>query len=132
MASPALPAASPQSLTGLAPFLKPYRGRIALATLFLLLASGAMLAFPVALRETIDGGIAAARGESLVALKDHFVALFGVAVVLGLFSAGRYYMVSWLGERVTAGLVAGMALVGAGIWLVSPAPGSPGARPATP
>jgi ATP-binding cassette subfamily B protein len=104
MPSPALPAKSPQSLTGLAPFLRPYRGRIALAVAFLLLASAAMLAFPVALREAIDGGVAAARGESIVALKGHFLALFGVAVVLGLFSAGRYYMVSWLGERVTADL----------------------------
>jgi ATP-binding cassette subfamily B protein len=30
------------------------------------------------------------------------LALFGVAVALGLFSAARFYTVSWLGERVTA------------------------------
>jgi ATP-binding cassette, subfamily B, bacterial len=30
--------------------------------------------------------------------------LFGVAVALGLFSAARFYTVSWLGERVTADL----------------------------
>ena len=39
-----------------------------------------------------------------MALREHFVALFAVAVALGLFSAGRFYMVSWLGERVTADL----------------------------
>jgi ATP-binding cassette subfamily B protein len=31
-----------------------------------------------------------------------FLALFGVATVLGVATAARFYMVSWLGERVTA------------------------------
>ena len=39
-----------------------------------------------------------------MALRDHFLALFAVAVALGLFSAARFYTVSWLGERVTADL----------------------------
>ena len=39
-----------------------------------------------------------------MALRDHFLALFGVAVALGVFSAARFYTVSWLGERVTADL----------------------------
>jgi ATP-binding cassette subfamily B protein len=95
---------SPQSLSGLLPFVRPYRGRIALAALFLLLASGAMLAFPVALRTMIDQGLAAQPGERLVALREHFLLLFAVAVGLGVFSAARFYLVSWLGERVTADL----------------------------
>ena len=41
---------SPQSLRGLLPFLRPYRGRIALAVMFLVLAAGATLVFPLALR----------------------------------------------------------------------------------
>jgi ATP-binding cassette subfamily B protein len=52
----------------------------------------------------IDRGIAADPGERLVGLRSHFLLLFGVAVALGLFSAGRFYLVSWLGERVTADL----------------------------
>ena len=32
----------------------------------------------------------------------YFIALFGVACVLGVATAARFYMVSWLGERVTA------------------------------
>jgi ATP-binding cassette subfamily B protein len=39
-----------------------------------------------------------------VALRSHFLELFAVATALGLFSAARFYMVSWLGERVTADL----------------------------
>ena len=94
-----------KSLSGLVPFLRPYRGRIALAFVFLVLAAVATLAFPLALRSLIDGGlIKTDKGEQIMALREHFALLFGVAVALGLFSAGRFYMVSWLGERVTADL----------------------------
>jgi ATP-binding cassette subfamily B protein len=95
---------SPRSLSGLLPFLRPYRARMALAALFLLLAAAAMLLFPVALRTMIDRGLAADPGTRLVALREHFLLLFAVAVGLGLFSAARFYMVSWIGERVTADL----------------------------
>ena len=103
--NPNLAKASPRSLSGLWPFLLPYRGRIALALLFLVLAAMATLAFPVALRYLIDGGLVQPdKGAQMMALREHFVALFAVAVALGLFSAARFYMVSWLGERVTADL----------------------------
>ena len=96
---------SPKSLSGLLPFLRPYRGRIILALLFLTLAAGATLLFPLALRSLIDGGMAEAdKGEQLMAVRTHFFELFAVATALGLFSAGRFYLVSWLGERVTADL----------------------------
>jgi ATP-binding cassette subfamily B protein len=108
MDTPARPAptkGSPRSLSGLLPFLRPYRGRIALAGLFLVLAALATLVFPLALRSLIDGGLSAeSKGAQLLALREHFIELFGVAAALGMFSAGRYYMVSWLGERVTADL----------------------------
>ena len=93
----------PKSLSGLLPFLRPYRGRIALALCFLVLAAMATLAFPLALRSLIDGGLVQAnKGDQVMALREHFGLLFAVATALGLFSAGRFYMVSWLGERVTA------------------------------
>jgi ATP-binding cassette subfamily B protein len=96
---------APRSLSGLLPFLRPYRGRIALAGVFLVMAAVATLVFPVALRGLIDGGLSAAdKGAQVLALRENFVALFGVAVALALFSAARFYMVSWLGERVTADL----------------------------
>ena len=50
-------AQSPKSLSGLLPFLRPYRGRMALALLFLVLAAVATLLFPLALRSMIDGGL---------------------------------------------------------------------------
>ena len=111
-------AASPRSLSGLLPFLRPYWGRIALALVFLVAAAVTTLLFPVALRSLIDGGLgvsgapavaagansSAANGARVMALRDHFLALFGVGVALGLFSALRFYSVTWLGERVTADL----------------------------
>ena len=103
--APSTAAARPpvKSLSGLLPFLRPYRGRIALAGLFLLLAALATLAFPLALRSLIDGGALALsppgqaapdRGAQIMALRGHFLALFSVSVALGIFSAGRFYMVS--------------------------------------
>ena len=94
--------------------MRPYSARILLAGLFLVLAAVATLVFPIALRSLIDGGlmggpsasalIQADRGSQVMALREHFMALFAVAVALGLFSAARFYMVSWLGERITADL----------------------------
>ena len=96
---------NPKSLSGLLPFLRPYRGRIGLAILFLVLAACATLAFPLALRSLIDGGLVQTdKGAQVMALRAHFAELFAVAVALGLFSAARFYMVTWLGERVTADL----------------------------
>ena len=97
--------ANPQSLSGLLPFLRPYRGRIALAVLFLVLAAVSTLLFPIALKSLIDQGVVAADpNQRLMALRGHFLALFGVGAALGLFSALRFYAVTWLGERVTADL----------------------------
>ncbi len=104
------PKGSPRSLSGLLPFLRPYRGRIALAGFFLVMAALTTLVFPLALRSLIDGGLvnsgqtAADKGVMLLGLRNHFFELFAVAAALGLFSAARFYMVSWLGERVTADL----------------------------
>ncbi len=99
------PGKNVRSLGGLAPFLRPYRGRIALAALFLGMAAVSTLVLPVALKTLIDQGLVAADpGERVMALREHFFALFGVGAALGLFSALRFYMVTWLGERVTADL----------------------------
>ncbi|MBQ0930640.1 ATP-binding cassette domain-containing protein [Ideonella sp. 4Y16] len=96
---------SPQSLSGLLPFLRPYRLQIALALLFLVLAAVSTLLLPAALKSLVDQGIVAADpGQRVMALREHFLALFGVGAALGVFSASRFYMVTWLGERITADL----------------------------
>ena len=79
-------AASPRSLSGLLPFIRPYRGVVFLGGLFLVLAAASTLAFPVALKTLIDQGLVATEpGARVMQLRGHFVALFGVAMALGLF-----------------------------------------------
>ena len=96
---------SPKSLSGLIPFLKPYRLQIGLALVFLILAAASTLVFPIALRQLIDNGLQHPDpGAQAMALRGNFLMLFGVAVALGLFSAARFFTVSWLGERVTTDL----------------------------
>jgi len=88
---------------GLFPFLRPYRRQFILAGVALLFAAGATLAIPAAFKQMIDLGFGAAAGaHSIKNVDATFLALFGVATVLGIATAARFYMVSWLGERVTA------------------------------
>jgi ATP-binding cassette subfamily B protein len=88
-------------LLALAPFLRPYRGRIAAALAALLAAATATLALPLAFRSLIDLGFSPANAQHI---DRYFLALFAVALVLALAVAARFYLVSWLGERVTADL----------------------------
>jgi ATP-binding cassette, subfamily B, bacterial len=95
-------------LRNLLPFVAPYKAQVALAMLFLALAAGATLAFPWATRHLIDGGLSlpstAPSVERLAAVREQMVWLFAVAVAMGLFSAARFYTVTWIGERVTTDL----------------------------
>ena len=96
-------------LRDLWPFLRPYRGKIALAFVLLCLASATLLLVPLAFRDLIDFGFGqhAKSGTGLfgaASLNGHFGALFGLACFWALMVAARYYTVSWVGERVTADL----------------------------
>ena len=85
----------------LLPYLRPYRGVIVWAVVALLVASGAMLVLPVALKDLLDHGMSAANAERV---NGYFLFFLGAAVVFGVFAALRYYLVTWLGERVVADL----------------------------
>lgn len=99
------PARKVRSLSGLWPFLRPYRLYIVLAVVFLVGAAASTLVLPLALKSLIDQGLVASDpGERVMALREHFFALFAVGAALGVFSAARFYAVTWLGERVTADL----------------------------
>ena len=101
------------ALRGLLPFLRPYRARVALAFVLLCLGSAAILVVPLAFRDLIDAGFGGVPAGAAVAggglfgaqgLDGRFVALFGLAVFWAAAVAARYYVVSWIGERVTADL----------------------------
>ena len=88
---------------GLLPFLAPYRKQFILAGIALVVAACATLAIPAAFKQMIDLGFGGAAGAKSIKHVDLvFLALFGVASVLALATAARFYTVSWLGERVTA------------------------------
>jgi ATP-binding cassette subfamily B protein len=91
-----------RGLSALLPFLRPYHGRLVLAGVFLLLAVACMLALPGVLKTLIDGGFNADPDERVLALREHFFSLFLVGSALGFFTALRMYVITWLGERITA------------------------------
>ena len=92
-------AKSLKPLRALLPFLRPYRGIIVAALAALLIASAAMLALPVALRDLIDRGMAAGNAATI---NRYFLVFLAAAAVFGVFAALRFYLVTWLGERVVA------------------------------
>src|SRR5260370_17628688 len=85
----------------LGPYLRPYRGRVALGLLSLLVAAGTVLAFGACLRALIDRGFAQGRPD---VLNYALASLLAVALVLAIASGARFYLVSWLGERVVGDL----------------------------
>lgn len=86
-------------LWALIPFIRPYLGTLFLAMGALLVASGAFLLTPIAVRYVIDFGFTS---EDAASVDRYFVYLLGVVVLLGLFGAARAYFLTWLGERVVA------------------------------
>jgi len=93
------------SLKDLWPFLKPYRLQVGIAFILLTLASVAILIVPLAFRDLIDIGFGKTSGTApTINIDTKFGVLFGVAAFWALMVASRYYMVSWIGERVTVDL----------------------------
>jgi ATP-binding cassette subfamily B protein len=91
-----------RALGRLSPFIAAHWGDAALTLLFLLLSTSATLGVSGAVRLLVDHLTAAgATGEST---HPWFMLMGGVVAVLGLASAGRYFFVTKLGERVVADL----------------------------
>jgi ATP-binding cassette, subfamily B, bacterial len=88
-------------LRSLLPFLRPYRGMLAAACFSLLLAAAAQLVLPLALRHLIDQGIASKDASTI---NRWFIAFLAGTLVFGVFAALRFYLVTWVGERVVADL----------------------------
>jgi len=85
----------------LLPFIGRYRGMVALAFVALVMATLATLIVPMAARRLLDEGFSSTNATFI---DRYFVALIGVALLLGVASAARFYLVSWIGERVVADL----------------------------
>ena len=81
------------------PFLAPYKLAIAGALVALVTAAGTVLALGFGLRRLVDEGFS---GGDTALLDQALIVMFGVTALLAMASYGRYYLVSWIGERVVA------------------------------
>lgn len=83
------------------PFIRPYRLRICGALAAVALGAATTLAFGWGLKNLIDEGFADKSGHYL---NQALLVLFGVILLLALASYGRFYLVHWVAERMTADL----------------------------
>lgn len=86
------------ALSGLGPFLAPYRGLVGGALAALILTAGVSLMLPLAVRRVVDNFNSDAAGL----LDQYFGAALLIAAALALGTGLRYYLVTRLGERVVA------------------------------
>ncbi|HEY6130748.1 MAG TPA: ABC transporter transmembrane domain-containing protein, partial [Halioglobus sp.] len=81
--------------------LSHYKLRLAGASIALLFTAGATLALGRGLQVLIDKGFG---GESSADLKSAIAVLASIAAAMSLGTFVRFYLVSWLGERISADL----------------------------
>lgn len=80
-------------------FVRPYAGRAAGAIIALIVVAGLSLSIGQAVKRVIDEGFVAG-SETQLASAIGFMAVLIVAMAAGTFI--RFYLMSWLGERVSA------------------------------
>jgi ATP-binding cassette subfamily B protein len=81
--------------------LRPYRLRIVFALIALVIAAACVLLIGQGLKQVIDKGFVAGSPELL---NYALLGLLGVILVMSVATYSRFYLVSWLGERITADL----------------------------
>ena len=80
------------------PFVTPYKWIAAAAGVALIISASSVLAIGQAIRRVIDHGF----GQEHSLIDQYFLALLGVVSVLAAATFARYYLVTWLGERIIA------------------------------
>ena len=86
-------------LKGLATYLLPYKWGLVGALIALIIAASTVLSIGQGLRFLIDDGF----GRNDAALLDKaLLVLLGVVVLLAIATYARFYLISWVGERVVA------------------------------
>ncbi len=88
-------------LRRLLPYIGQYRKLVIGAILSLTVAAATTLALPIAVRRMIDHGFSTSDSGFIA---SYFIMLVGMAALLAAASAGRYYFVITLGERVVANI----------------------------
>ena len=88
-------------LRGLLPFVMRYRGMVLAALTALLASTSVMLFVPLSIRTLIDQGFSP---ENAAAIDQYFVGMLLLALLMGVTSSLRFFLVSWIGERVVTDL----------------------------
>lgn len=83
----------------LLPFLRPYRRQMVMALIALVVTAGTMLSLGKGVQFLIDQGLASG---SEAGLTHALIIFIGLVFLLGIGSFCRFYLVSWIGERVVA------------------------------
>ena len=86
-------------LKELSGFLQPYKTQITIFLAALLVTSACTIGMGQGLKHLIDEGLVA---QSLDYLTGAIGVCCGLAVVMAIATYTRFYMISWLGERVCA------------------------------
>ena len=80
-------------------FVAPYKGRMAVAGIALVVAASCVLVLGQGLKRVIDAGFS---GNDAASLNTALFALLAIVCVLAAATYTRFYFVSWIGERVSA------------------------------
>ena len=88
-------------MRGLLPFVMRYRGMVLAALTALLASTSVMLFVPLSIRTLIDQGFSP---ENAAAIDQYFVGMLLLALLMGVTSSLRFFLVSWIGERVVTDL----------------------------
>ncbi|HIC79635.1 MAG TPA: ATP-binding cassette domain-containing protein, partial [Kiloniellaceae bacterium] len=94
-----LPRGSLKLLGQLWQFVRPYKLQLGCAIAALLVAAGTVLGLGMGLRRLVDEGFSAGNAALL---NQAVLVLFGVVILLAAAIYARFYLVSWIGERVVA------------------------------
>lgn len=95
------PGASVGALRGIVPYLKPYKAAIAGALVALTSAAAAVLVMGVGLRTLVDHGFSAGNADLL---DNALIILLAIIATLTVSTYARFFLVSWIGEKVVADL----------------------------
>lgn len=87
------------ALIQLLDFFKPYKLRLFIGFIVLIIAASAALALPITIKLIIDQGYLLHQSDML---NQYFLVLLAIVAIMAVFSAARYYLVMWLGERIVA------------------------------
>lgn len=93
--------AHPRFLLPLLSFLRPYKLRLLCAAIALVVAASGVLLLGQGLRLVVDLGFASGNAQWL---NWALIGTLGVVAIMALASACRFYLVSWIGERLAADL----------------------------